>query len=121
MKSITTRRAVAASLAVAGLSGLGLAAAAQLNMTWAGSFQAGATVVTADCQTGPIATQLGTPIFDGSKAIQCRWKLYKLNKRTGEAQWEWFQTRRGRQVAGHGRTVGLLFGDELQVLKSIAL
>ena len=67
------------------------------------------------------AEDMVNSVFDGSKAIQCRWKLYKLNKRIGEAQWEWFQTRRGRQVAGHGRTVALLFGDELQVLKSIAL
>ena len=67
------------------------------------------------------AEDMVNSVFDPSKAIQCRWKLYKLNKRTGEAQWEWFQTRRGRTVAGHGRTVGLLFGDELQVLKSIAL
>ena len=67
------------------------------------------------------AEDMVNSVFDRSKAIECRWKLYKLNKRTGEAQWEWFQTRHARHLEGHGRTVGVLFADELQVLKSIAL
>ena len=60
-------------------------------------------------------------VFDSSKAIQCRWKLYKLNKSNGEPQWEWFQTRRPLHLEGGGRKVGILFADELQVIKSIAL
>jgi hypothetical protein len=60
-------------------------------------------------------------VFDRSKAIQCRWKLYKLSTRSGEPQWEWFQTRRPLHIETDGRKVALLFADELQLLKSIAL
>ncbi len=67
------------------------------------------------------AEDMVNAVFDRSKAIECRWKIYKLSKRTGESQWEWFQTRRARHIEGDGRTVALLFGDELQVLRSIAL
>ena len=67
------------------------------------------------------AEDMVNAVFDESKAIECRWKIYKLSKRTGEPQWEWFQTRRARHIEGSGRTVGVVFGNELQVLKSIAL
>lgn len=60
-------------------------------------------------------------VFQGSKAIQCRWKLYKLAAIDGKPQWEWFQTRRPAHILAHGRKIALLFEDELQVLKSIAL
>ena len=60
-------------------------------------------------------------VFDRSKAIECRWKLYKLSARKGEVQWEWFQTRRPRRVEADGKKVALLFSDELQIIKSIAL
>ena len=60
-------------------------------------------------------------VFDRSKAIECRWKLYKLSARKGEVQWEWFQTRRPRRVEADGKKVALLFADELQIIKSIAL
>ncbi len=60
-------------------------------------------------------------VFDRSKAIQCRWKIYKLTAGKGEPQWEWFQTRRPLSVDADGRKVTLLFGDELQVIQSIAL
>ena len=59
-------------------------------------------------------------VFQSSKAIECRWKLYKLASSDGKPQWEWFQTRRPRHILTHGRKVALLFRDELQVLKSIA-
>ena len=59
-------------------------------------------------------------VFDRSKAIQCRWKLYKLAARSGEVQWEWFQTRRPERIEAEGRKVALLFADELQLLRSIA-
>ncbi len=58
--------------------------------------------------------------FDKSKAIECRWKLYKLSARKGEVQWEWFQTRRPRRVEADGKKVALLFANELQIIKSIA-
>ena len=67
------------------------------------------------------AEDMVNSVFDSSKAIECRWKLYKLSKRTGEPQWEWFQTRHPLHVESDGRTVGVLFADELQVIKSIAL
>jgi hypothetical protein len=60
-------------------------------------------------------------VFDRSKTPQCRWKLYKLNTRNGEPQWEWFQTRRPARVEADHKRVALLFADELQVLTSIAL
>jgi outer membrane murein-binding lipoprotein Lpp len=60
-------------------------------------------------------------VFDSSKAVQCRWKLYKLSTRNGEPQWEWFQTRRPNRVEADHKRVSLLFPDELQILTSIAL
>jgi hypothetical protein len=59
-------------------------------------------------------------VFQASKAVQCRWKLYKLGARDGLPQWEWFQTRRPQRILAQGKKVALLFSDELQVLKSIA-
>jgi hypothetical protein len=60
-------------------------------------------------------------VFDRSKAPQTRFKLYKLSTRTGEPQWEWFQIRRPLSIESEGKKVSLLFADELQVIKSIAL
>jgi outer membrane protein assembly factor BamB len=60
-------------------------------------------------------------VFDRSKAIQTRFKLYKLSARDGHAQWEWFQTRRPLRVEAENKKVSLLFSDELQVLTSRAL
>jgi len=60
-------------------------------------------------------------VFDRSKAPQTRFKLYKLSTRSGEPQWEWFQTRRPLSIESEGKKVSLLFADELQVIKSIAL
>ena len=60
-------------------------------------------------------------VFDRSKAIECRWKIYKITAGKGEVQWEWFQTRRPRRVEADGKKVAILFSDELQIIKSIAL
>ena len=60
-------------------------------------------------------------VFDPSKAPECRFKLYKLNARNGEAQWEWFQTRRPMHIEANKKQVSLLFSGELQVIKSMAL
>jgi hypothetical protein len=60
-------------------------------------------------------------VFDRSKVPQTRFKLYKLSTRSGEPQWEWFQTRRPLRIESEGKKVSLLFQDELQVIKSIAL
>jgi outer membrane protein assembly factor BamB len=59
-------------------------------------------------------------VFNPGKVVE-RVKLYKLNRSTGEPTWEWFQPRRPRSVHADGKTVGLLFQEELQVLHSIAL
>lgn len=58
-------------------------------------------------------------VFDRSKAIECRWKIYRLSASNGEPQWEWFQTRRPLHIEAEGKTVALLFVDELQVLKPL--
>ncbi|HEX8294732.1 MAG TPA: PQQ-binding-like beta-propeller repeat protein [Chthoniobacteraceae bacterium] len=67
------------------------------------------------------AEDMVNAVFDRSKAIQCRWKLYKLSTRDGEPQWEWFQTRRPLSIQTDRKRVSLLFQDELQVLTSLAL
>ena len=59
-------------------------------------------------------------VFDRSKAIECRWKLYKLTAGKGEVQWEWFQARRPLRIEADGKKVALLFANELQIIKSIA-
>lgn len=50
------------ALILAGLVGLGLAAASELDMAWNGSFQAGAVEVTADCQDE--GAQIGVSFAD---------------------------------------------------------
>jgi hypothetical protein len=119
MKSINIRRGVAFTLAAIGLSGLGLAAAAQLNIAWAGSFQAGATVVKADCQTDTITSQLGTPIFNGTKAVPwsiaaltfngvsaaCNGMKYEAAYKTGAGDWLKFGTG-----TVSGTTITVIFG-----------
>ena len=59
-------------------------------------------------------------VFDKSKAIECRWKIYKLSAGKGEVQWEWFQMRRPHGIEADGRKVALLFADELQIIRSLA-
>lgn len=56
-----------------------------------------------------------------SAAPETRFKLYKLSTRDGEPQWEWFQVRRPLRIEVERKKVSLLFPDELQLLKSIAL
>ena len=67
------------------------------------------------------AADLVNSVFQSSKAIATRFKLYKLSARTGAVQWEWFQTRRPLRIDADKKKVSLLFADELQVLKSLAL
>lgn len=67
------------------------------------------------------AEDLVNAVFDRSKAIQTRFKLYKLSARDGKPQWEWFQTRRPLRIEADKKKVTLLFADELQVLTSLAL
>jgi hypothetical protein len=67
------------------------------------------------------AEDMANAVFDKRKAIETRFKLYKLSARDGQAQWEWFQTRRPLHIEADKKKVSLLFADELQVLTSRAL
>jgi hypothetical protein len=60
-------------------------------------------------------------VFDASKVPEARVKLYKLNRRNGNSVWEWFQPRRPRAVHADKKHVAILFGEELQLIHSIAL
>jgi hypothetical protein len=66
------------------------------------------------------AEDLVNSVFQSSKALQTRFKLYKLSARDGQPQWEWFQTRRPLRIEADKKIVSLLFPDELQVLTSRA-
>lgn len=65
------RKIAAGALLILGLGGATAAAAAQLNLTWAGSFQAGAVSVVADCQPSSktITSSFDTPSFSGSSSL----------------------------------------------------
>lgn len=67
------------------------------------------------------AEDLVNSVFQGTKAVQTRFKLYKLSARDGQSQWEWFQTRRPLRIEADNKKVSLLFADELQILTSRAL
>ena len=58
-------------------------------------------------------------VFNRDKVIPARVKLYKLSRKNGSPLWEWFQPRRPQAVEAQGKSVALLFGDELQIIKSI--
>lgn len=58
--------------------------------------------------------------FDPRNAIEARIKIYKLSRGSGSPMWEWFQPRRPRKVEADHKHVALLFGDELQVIRSIS-
>jgi outer membrane protein assembly factor BamB len=66
------------------------------------------------------AEDLVNNVFQRSKAVETRFKLYKLSARNGRPQWEWFQTRRPLHIEADKKKVSLLFADELQVLTSRA-
>lgn len=68
-------RAAAVALSIVGVAGLSMAAAAQLNLSFTGSFQAGATTVTADCQTGDVGVAFSVPAFDTAATTGAPWKI----------------------------------------------
>ncbi len=61
-------RILATILFLLGLTGLGVAAATQLNTAWSGGFQAGSALTEADCQPAdqPIVGRFGAPQFIGT-------------------------------------------------------
>ena len=65
------RKIAAGALLILGIGGATAAAAAQLNLTWTGSFQAGAVSVTADCQPSSkaITSSFDAPTFAGSAGL----------------------------------------------------
>lgn len=64
---------------------------------------------------------LGLPsaLLDSRKVIETRVKIHKLSRGNGSTLWEWFQPRRPQAVEVQGKNVALLFGEELQVIRSI--
>ncbi len=80
---------------------MGLAAATQLDLGWAGNFQAGAVTVDADCQTSEITTKFTDPEFANSADIPwdvdgveftgidsaCSGMSFEATYRTGSGEW----------------------------------
>ena len=62
-KQKNRRKAIAVGLAVVGVAGLSLASASQLNLTWAGQYQAGNVTVSGECQASTVAVAFSTPTF----------------------------------------------------------
>ncbi len=60
------RKAIAVGLAIVGVAGLSLASASQLNLSWAGQFQAGNVTVSGECQSSAVAVAFSAPTFDGT-------------------------------------------------------
>ncbi len=67
------------------------------------------------------AADFQNAVFDRSKVVEARTKIYKLKRSDGKMMWKWFQPRRPRAVVADKKYVTLLFGDELQVIHSISL
>ncbi len=68
---------------------------------------------------GKNAGDVEAQVFDPSKAVEARVKIYKLSRSSGKPLWEWFQPRRPQAVEVQGKSVALLFVGELQVIRSI--
>jgi len=76
------RRSIApAVLIAAGLAGLGLAAASELDLNWNGTFQAGTVPVAADCQADgeTVAVAFSEPTFTaGGANTETPWTVAEL-------------------------------------------
>lgn len=72
------RSIVPGALVVAGLVGLGIAAASELDLVWGGTFQAGEVEVQADCQLDgqQIGVAFSSPEFDGGSDIP--WNTHEV-------------------------------------------
>ncbi|MDQ7992365.1 MAG: hypothetical protein AAGC63_04510 [Propionicimonas sp.] len=125
-------RVAAVALAVVGVAGLSMAAAAQLNLNFTGSFQAGAAAVNADCQTSTIAVTYAAPSFEASATVPwrvgkvtfdsvdatCNNKGYKAAYKLGSANWVEFAT--GTTATGK-LTVDLPAGLDANTISQVAL
>ena len=60
-------------------------------------------------------------VFDHSKTPECRFLLSKLSARTGTEQWQLLRFKRPVQIDAHGREVNVLFPDQFEAVKSLAL
>lgn len=74
------RRRKTAALVVGffGVASLAMAAATQLNLFWAGNFQAGAVTVNADCQTSQITVGYDAPTFTAAQNPH-PWSITNVN------------------------------------------
>jgi len=105
------RKALAVTLALVGVAGLSLASASQLNLTWAGQYQAGNVTVSGECQQSAIEVAFASPEFDGTKTnpwtvddvtfdaidADCAGKSFSVAyKTTGD----WVELTSGTAVAG---------------------
>lgn len=121
------RKIVAGTLVGLGVLGLGMAAATQLNLGWTGNFQAGTTVVDADCQPSEetIGVSYDDPDFAASATTPwsianvnftdinnaCVGKTYEVAYKIGEGA-EW-------QKGGTGTVQGDTVTDELSGIDDI--
>lgn len=71
-------------------------------------------------RTGKHGSDIEKAVFTPGAAT-ARVKIYKLSTSTGKPRWEWFQTRHPEHVIAAGKTVAILYADELQVIHSTAL
>ncbi|UJP40952.1 hypothetical protein [Cellulomonas palmilytica] len=62
-KKNNRRKALAVGFAIVGVAGLSLASASQLNLSWAGQYQAGNVTVEGECQESPISVAFSAPTF----------------------------------------------------------
>ncbi len=71
-------------------------------------------------RTGKHGSDIEKAVFTPGAAT-ARVKIYKLSTSTGMPRWEWFQTRHPEHIIAAGKTVAILYADELQVIHSTAL
>lgn len=127
------KKVAATALLVLGLGGATAAAAAQLGMSWTGTFQAGATSVTADCQPSSktITSSFDTPTFSGSSTLpwsianvkfsniddSCKTLTYEAAYKLASGDW----VKLGTGTVG-GTSVSVSLGSiDPQTIKQVAL
>jgi hypothetical protein len=56
-------------------------------------------------------------VFSPGSAPEARIKIFKLARNDGKPIWDWLQLRMPSTVLAHGKSVAMLYGDELQVIR----